>query len=267
MSYSSDIGHCPVIDDANWQQHLVAAISDPNRGRGHIARDYSLQPYGSLPYASAVTLPLIPESEWEARIKEEEETQSSIVHLCDAAGLKVKNQQQTNYCWINAPTHCVEVLRVVQGQKYVELSPASVGAKIKNFRNVGGWGTEGLEYIADKGLVPASLWPNNAIDKKYDTAAAEAERSKYQVDEWWELKPRSLNELATCLLSKIPVAIGLNWWGHEVTAVRLVKTSNGWGVMIDNSWGTSWGDNGRGVLTGSKMLPDDAIAPRVATAA
>lgn len=263
----SHIGNLPVIDDSNWQSVLSDAISNPHYGRGLIARDYAKQPYGSLEFAEPLPLPLIPESEWDARIKEQEESKSSLVHLCDAAGLKVKNQQKTNYCWINAPAHCIEILRVVQGQKYVELSPASVGAKIKNFRNVGGWGTEGLEYIAEHGLVPSSLWPNNAIDRKYDTPAADAERQKYQADEWWELKPRSLPEMATCLLQNIPVAIGLNWWGHEVTAVRLIRTSNGWGIVIDNSWGTSWGDNGRGVLTGSKMLPDDAVAPRVATAA
>lgn len=264
MSY--DISRLPVIDDSNWQSVVSDAASDPSKGRGLVPRDFSSQPYGSLEFAEPLPLPLIPESKWEEMIRAEDESQSSIVHLCDAAGLKVKNQQSTNYCWINAPAHCIEILRVVQGQSYVELSPASVGAKIKNFRNVGGWGTEGLKYIAERGLVPSRLWPNNAIDRRYDTAEADAERSKYQADEWWELKPRSLPELATCLLMKIPVAIGLNWWGHEVTAVKLVKASNGWGIVIDNSWGTSWGDNGRGILTGSKMLPDDAIAPRVVTA-
>lgn len=266
MSFESHIGNCPVIDDSNFQQFIDPVVDGAKVGRGLIPRDFAAEPYGSVEYAEAFPLPLIPESEWEDRMAEIERTKSSIVDVCDQAGLKVKNQQQTNYCWINAPTHCVEIMRVMQGQGYVELSPASVGAKIKNFRNVGGWGTEGTKYIAEHGLVPASLWPNNAINKDYDTAAANAERVKYQVDEWWELKPRNLKELATCLLLNVPVAVGLNWWGHEVTFVKLVKKNGVWGVMFDNSWGESWGDSGRGVLVGSKAIPDDAIAPRLVTA-
>lgn len=266
MSFESNIGSCPVIDDSNWQQALGDAIRDPNKGRGLIPRDFSAEPYGSIEYADAFPLPLIPESEWEDRMAEIERTKSSIVDVCDQVGLKVKNQQQTNYCWINAPTHCVEIMRVMQGQQHVELSPASVGAIIKGFRNVGGWGTEGTKKIASDGLVPSKLWPNNAIDRKYNTPEANAERVKYQVDEWWELKPRNLQELATCLLLNIPVAVGLNWWGHEVTFVKLVRKNGQWGAMIDNSWGTTWGDNGRGVLLGSKAIPDDAIAPRLVTA-
>lgn len=267
MSFESNIGNCPVIDDNNFLLYVDPLVNGSKVGRGLIPRDFSQEPYGSIDYAEALPLPLIPESEWTDRIEEIEKNKSSIPDVCDQVGLKVKNQAQTNYCWINAPVHCLEIMRVMQGQPYVELSPASVGAIIKNFRNVGGWGTEGTQKLASDGAVPSSLWPNNAIDRQYNTPAANAERVKYQVDEWWELKPRSFAELATCLLINIPVAIGLNWWGHEVTAVKLVKVNGLFAVMIDNSWGTTWGDNGRGVLTRSKATPDDAIAPRLVTAA
>lgn len=267
MSFASSIGGCPIIDDHNAHEFVEPVVDGHRVARGMMPRDYHKVPYGSLENAEPLSLPLIPESEWAERIKDREKLGARVQDLCDAAGLKVKNQEQTPYCWINAPTHCVEVARVAAGLPYVELSPASAGAKIKNFQAVGGWGTEGVEFIAKSGLVPASIWPNNAINKKYDTPAADAERPKYQIDEWWELKPRSFEELMSCLLLGIPVAIGLNWWGHEVTAIDGVVLKGGaFGVMIDNSWGTSWGQNGRGVLARSKATPDDAIAPRVVTA-
>jgi hypothetical protein len=92
-------------------------------------------------------------------------------------------------------------------------------------------------------------------------------RLRYQVDEWDDL-PQTFDALATQVLLGFPVAIGLNWWSHEVTAVSLVKLdgSGRYGMMIDNSWGEGWGTKGRGVLTESKATPDDAVSPRLVTA-
>lgn len=256
----------PVLDD-NYDWGVDPFVAGEYKSRGLIPRDYNAEPYGSLPYASSFPSELlIPRSEWDDRIREMEATKTRLSDLIDAAGLTVLDQNGTNYCWINAPAHAMEVLRVLQNQPLVRLSPASVGCKIKNFRNVGGWGTQGLEYIVNHGLVPVSLWPANAIDRQYDTAAADAERAKYRCPEWWELRPRNLDEHMSCLLSRIPVAVGLNYWGHEVLDIDPVGLGNGqYGARFNNSWGMSWGQNGRAVRTGSKLYADDAVAPRVAT--
>lgn len=268
MPFTSNIGGLPIIDRDDHPLTMLDPRGQITHGRGLIPRDFTKEPFGSNPYAAAFDIPVIPRDEWPERIEEIEKTKSSIPDRCDQVGLKVKNQRQTNYCWINAPVHALEIARVLQGQAYVELSPASVGAKIKNFRNVGGWGTEGLRYMAEHGVVPASFWPVNAIDRRYDTQEANAERADYQADEWWDLKPRNFDQLATCLLLRVPVPIGLNWWRHEVTAVQLVKLDgrDQYGSIIDNSWGIEWGDNGRGILTEAKATPDDAVALRLGTA-
>ena len=180
------------------------------------------------------------------------------------SGFKSLNQGNTNYCWINATTQNVHYIRAMQGLKHVPLSPASVGAKIKNFKNQGGWGSQGLEYIIKHGLVPQSLWPPNAISRQYDTPEADAERKKYSVLEWWELRPGSFDELATCLLLGYPVSVGYNWWGHQVLACQLVVQGGDFLIDIDNSWG-NWGDEGHGLLTERKGTPDDAVVARVGT--
>jgi len=206
-------------------------------------------------------VPHIPRDEWDDRIEEMERTKTRLSDTL-RKDVPVKSQSSTRFCWINSPTWCTEVVRHTQGQPYVELSPASVGAKIKNFRNVGGWGTEGLEYIADHGLVPASLWPANAINRRYDTDEADAERPKYRVIEWSKLPDRDLETIYDCLFARIPVSIGLNWWSHQVTAVDPVRQGRQYGVRIGNSWGSGWSDNGYGILLGRKAIPDDAVAPR-----
>ena len=267
MSFESNTGSMPIIDDRNFTDYLDPTVNGKSVRRGHKPRDYNKQPMGSLGgFAKGFDLRLIPRSDWPELIERKEREQSRLVDLCDYHGLTVLNQGRTNYCWINAPVHCLEIVRMVQGQNMVRLSPASVGTKIKNFQNRGGWGSEGLEYLVDHGCVPQEQWPPNAIDRKYDTSENDLLRDRYRVTEWYELQPKNFNQLATCLLYGMPVSVGYNWWGHQVTAMDLVQVRGGFGIIIDNSWGEGWENNGRGVLVESKATPDDAVSPRVAVA-
>ena len=225
-------------------------------------------PFGAMAGAPAFPAKYrIPRSEWEARIKEKERLKANLSDLAAISGLPCKAQNPTNYCWVFAPTYCVELLFTLQGQGKVQLSPASAGGPIKNWRNVGGWGEEALAFIIKYGLVPSSKWPDTAIDKRLNTPANRQLAMDYRVTEWWELQPGNLDELISCLLRGWPVAVGYNWWGHEVTAVEAVWVDGEVAIRIRNSWGMGWGAKGYSILQGHKMLPDDAVSPRLATAA
>jgi len=210
---------------------------------------------------------LIPRSEWQARITEKEANGTQLSTLMIAAGLPCKNQQSTNYCWANAPTHCLEIIRVLQNEPMIILSPASVGGPSTNFRNVGGWGKTALQQIITDGAVPVDQWPANAIDKKYLTEANKTLALQYRVVDWINCIPRNLDQLISLLLRGIPVAIGLNWWGHEVTAYDALWLNGTIAVRFRNSWGMDWGHLGFATLQGQKMYPDDAVAPVSALAA
>lgn len=252
----------PVIDDAT----PLSAFDVTGGGRGRIKRDYARQPLGycaRAPHSGDEIL--IPESEWRDRSAQQWKDESTLWHLL-LDRVPVLDQGSTNYCWINAPTYCTMAQRCVMGLPYVKLSPASVGGPIKGYRNVGGWGTEGLEYIAEHGLVPDAMWPANAISRSYDTEETRAIRSQFRVTEWDDITPNSWRHLISYVLQNKPVAVGYDWWSHEVSAIAAVWESGDWSLIIANSWGTGYGDRGFGKLRGSRKLPDDACSPRVVTA-
>jgi len=268
MTWSSDIPSSePVIGDEIGAPDTPSGLST-----GYEARDYSAYPGGYYaPMYEADNL--VPREEWYERAMSLEREEYRLSDFAKRRGLEVKNQNGTNYCWINAVAFACELKRMLQGQEHKELSPASGGSIIKKFRNNGGWGDQAAEFIQQHGLVPESLWPPNAIDRKYDTDQAWQAADRYTIDEWNELRPRNLDDLYSCILRGMPVPVGYNWWRHLVCAVDVVvfRKPSGtsdremlrcFGIRIANNWGTSWGDRGYGILKGSKQLADGQLVIR-----
>lgn len=203
-----------------------------------------------------LNIPLIPKNEWDDRINELEKNESTIQDMCNYFNLPCLDQGSTNYCWVNAPTHCCEIIRLLETGQNFSYSPASAGAPIKNFRNVGGWGNEALEYFKKNGLNLTSDWPANQIDRKNYTQENREKALKHKTIEYFVLN--SWEERVSCILSGIPIADGYNWWAHEVCGVGLVKGSHD--LVIRNSWGMSWGDKGFAILSGTRKMADDSVA-------
>lgn len=267
MSYISNLKGRFIIDDKNYETVLNDSGTTEHR-KGYNPRDYGAAPLGCFGDVFPQDF-YVPSSDWGEMIEKLDAYEAQPFHHKKKAGFKSLDQGNSNFCWINAPIQGSHYVRAMQGLPHIPLSPASVGAKIKNFRNVGGWGSEGLAYLAEHGAVPQSIWPANAIERKYDTSEANASREKYRVEEFYELPDKSFHALVSCLLRGWPVAIGLNWWRHEVLACGVHIQGNDpesdTVIEIDNSWGEGWGDNGHGILTRDKGTPDDAVVVRVMT--
>lgn len=204
---------------------------------------------------------LMPMDEIISRIQLQESTKTRISDMIRVKNLPPKNQQQTNFCWMNAPVHSLEIRRLKMNEAPVILSPASAACRLTKFKNVGGWGLDAVKFLSNPngGCCPVEIWPANAIDKKYDTAAAEAAAKNFIFSKWIALDPNNLQQVASMVLRGFPVPVGYDWWGHEVTVVDMVMLDGQLCPRIRNSWGL-WGDGfGFAVLQGSKALPSDAV--------
>ena len=264
MSFESQVkSNELVIGDDNYRSHIW--INSPNRGTGLLPREI---PYGELGFAARFEdseIPLIPEDEWKERIEDKERNKTRLSDMIERNEIPFKDQGSLPYCWIYAPVHAVEVLRMIQNEPYVALSATACGAKIKDFEKVGGWGSDGLKFLAEHGCPSELLWPNLDMSRTLDNQQTWEEAKRHKVVEaWFDMPAKSVPHLISCLLANIPVPVGYNWWRHEVLATDAVWHRGGPAIRIRNQW-ADWGSNGFGILHGRKMEPDDQVAPRAAT--
>lgn len=236
----------PILDERT----AIEAVVPPDVHRGFKNPPKSFNAFDS-PYAlgfQASGIQLIDRSEWPERTEEMERKKTRISDIVIAAGYRIKNQARTNYCHMNGSVSAVEACNILQGGKYVELSPASAAAPMTGFRNIGGWAAPDLKYLAEHGCCPVELWPQAAIDRRYYTPENREIAKRFRPRTYVPLK--TFDELYSCLLQRIPCTHGSMRWGHLVAAFDPVVQSRGrYGVRIANSWNVTWGDKGWGVLT------------------
>lgn len=215
--------------------------------------------------------------------------------------IPAQDQNGKGYCWAHSTTGAVRTSRAVQKLPFVELSAYSVACIIKGYRDEGGWCGESLKFLVENGVAPASKWPLRSMSQSNNTPEMRQEAAKYKVTEGfydlgapiWNQK-LTFEQLVTCLILNLPCACDFNWWGHSVEGLDAVDgaaafgycrapsgklytqaehdivwgmndpVTAGIGIRIFNSWGSTWGAGGMGILTGNQAKPDGAVCIRLA---
>lgn len=206
----------------------------------------------------------IPRSEWSARIKQQTALRARVSDYCT---FPAYDQRSTNYCWANGPCQAFTIVRNQMGLPFREISAASVAGPITNYRNVGGWELDAIEYLTEAGGTTVQAWPNAAISRAFNTTLVGEDRENYIALEWVELE--TFDEFATAMLQGFPCVAAYDWWRHVVTLCDLVEISPGrYGVRFRNSWSDQWGDKnelgygGFGVLAEGKGTPSSGFMLR-----
>lgn len=260
-----------LIDDTTAADALFPAT----HARGYEPGAYTPGLFASAP----AELTLIPRSEWDARIQEQEERKSSLWHIRQAMNQGKPHvsldQNGQGFCWAYSTGHSIMYARGRDNQPYHRLSPHAVACKIKGFRDEGGWCGLSMKFAAENGYPTVGEWPEKSMSRQYDTAATwEAAKRQRVTENVFDLsravydQEMSFDAVATCLLLNIPCPVDFNWWSHSVCAIQLVRVEAGsYGLRIQNSWTDGWGEQGCAVLRGQRAVPDNAVATLVATAA
>lgn len=249
-------------------------LSDPdlNAGmKGGVPRGHR-QPVGFYASIPPSQIDLIPRGEWSDLIKDGEANKSFLSHirLRGNQGNPIPSLDQDGqaYCWNYGPVGGVIVSRAKANLPYVRLSAHAGACKIKNFRSEGGWGALSLDFLIKNGCPSVEKWPEKSMARQHDNEETWKEAALYKPDETFMdvaspvyNRDLTFDQVMTLLLRRIPVIGDFNWWGHCVCILDPVEVSKGqFGVRIWNSWTDSWSDRGMGVLTGSKAIPDNAVA-------
>lgn len=264
-----------IDDDPNTRDNAFP----PGASFGYVERDYKLYPEEM--FAAPSEMPLIPRSEWSDRIKEQVQTLSRLSDIRNRAddGNPFPSLDQNandgtprwGYCWNHSTVHTAMVIRAVNNAPYVPLSAFAAAAIIKDYKNEGGWCGLSAKFAREIGIPSQKYWPQKQVKRSLDTPEMRANAAMHRITEDWVDLTRAVydqrltfDQVATCLLTGVPCAVDFNWWGHSVCALDLVEVEAGsFGIRILNSWSDSWGENGTGILRGSKAVPDGAIATRV----
>lgn len=262
-----------VIDDATNNDKIYAPIIDGEvKGHGYVPRNYHAYP--AEMFAQPTDMKLIPRSEWDARIDEQEERQSSLEHIRMSGNngtmIPSLDQNGQGYCWAYSTTMCVMLLRALNNQPYVRLSAHAIACKIKGFRDEGGWCGLSAKFQKEVGCPSVAFWKEKSMSRSNDTPETWANAGLHKVTEDWVDLTRqvydqnlTIDQLATCLLTNTPCAIDYDEWGHSIAALRWVRIEKGaYGPKILNSWTDGWGDRGMSVINRSWNV-DGAVALRV----
>jgi len=218
------------------------------------------QTYGSIVdvRTSRFYFPPIPRSEWKRLIIAGKGTWLGDL---TRGKLPVHDQDGTNYCWAHGSVRAVEALRVYEGQTPLFLSPESVAVPVTGGRNRGGSPDEAIQQLRTFGACDQLLWPENDLNERHAKSSWKTEALNHVILRWIDVF--NFADQITLALHRIPVAIGLGWWGHLVCQLDPVILPDGSvGIGADNSWGADYGDNGYFLLDEEHGTADlGAFAP------
>lgn len=155
--------------------------------------------------------------------------------------------------------------RELEMRPFKRLSPSSVAAPIVNYNDRGYYIESALEGMRTQGVASDEFVPMLTTKASDFKGGWREDAAKNRVSIAKSI-PRNHQVQGSQLLSGFPLVTALDWWGHAVLFLavldrypsRPASDYTRYGVLFVNSWGTSWGQGGLGVLEYSQQIADRA---------
>ena len=202
---------------------------------------------------------LIPRSEWAGLMAQYEPGPSHEFVP------PVHNQNGVGQCNCDDTTALIEFCRGMQGLPYVQLSAADLYARINGGSDNGSLLEDAMSEVMTRGVGTAAtcgtLWKRG----EFKGEAGPAERLRFRVLEVYSCP--TFDHCISATFQGFGLSTGVPWYenytpdadgwlppgrgqsgGHAIMGFKPANRRNEWGIWHQNSWGKSWGLQGRFVI-------------------
>lgn len=182
--------------------------------------------------------------------------------------LRIHDQNGVGMCASSGTVGAYEIAREIAGLEPIPFSAGDLYRRVSDGRDQGSLPEDNLKELMANGLVPETVCPYLDWRNNYDKTGAI--RPVYRGLEAWVLPTTA--HLATALMMGFSCEIGYwhhqsdptdesGWMthptgrrgGHAVRAIGLVMRNGMVGFKFANSWRTTWGAGGIGILPETRV--------------
>lgn len=179
----------------------------------------------------------------------------------------IKNQDTVNSCVAHASAEIEEYFNYKEGKEHKPLSVGYIYGCRYSYTGEGMYLRDALKTLKDRGISTHEEFPyNEEVPKMIQLFNSKSEwktDKKHKITSYFQISPTNKKDMKSCLMKNGPIMVSIPWYDDfKVSQGRVVSNSNlsvdygyhavviyGWddlngGWLLQNSWGTNWGNNG-----------------------